>query len=409
MAIESPISVGVISRLPEATGMTAAFTVMMGLAMWIESPVIDLLSTSTTLVTDQQSYLRVRSFSLWAMGLVTAAHLGFTVSPLYDWVTLRVMSLPPEVAQAARTGMLLVTPWSACIGWRRFLQGILIRQGRTKAIGLGTVVRVLTMAGVAIGLYLLRWHSGIVIVAVALVASVLAEALFIHYVARPVVRALPQGDSHLDLRKLGRFHFPLTATTVVLMLGGPMVTAALARIPDSVQLIAAFQVANSIVWLCRTITFALPEVVITLANGAEARAVLLRFCAGVGLVCSISMLVLYAVGLDLWLFRSVLRAPPETAELAHAIFLTYLLVPVLNALQSYVRGVLTAAHQTSARLWSMWAGMVAMFLSLGFALWVQMPGILVGAFGLTFALAVELACLAWFWSRHAATAAALAR
>ena len=57
MAIESPIAIIILSRLPGSEVATAAFLIMMGLALWIESPVIDMLSTSTTLARNHDDVL----------------------------------------------------------------------------------------------------------------------------------------------------------------------------------------------------------------------------------------------------------------------------------------------------------------------------------------------------------------
>lgn len=405
MAIESPVCIGVISRMPEAKVHTAAFLIMFALAMWVESPVIDLLSTSTTLARNRQSYGVLRRFCLWVMLWVTVVHTLLFATPAYGWLTSTVLGLERDVAEAAQIGLLVMIPWSALIGWRRFLQGILIRNGQTRLVGFGTAVRVLTVSVVAIALYLTTSMHSVALCAVALLASVGAEALFIHVVSRETVRRQFSADRPddpippLTMRALLKFHIPLSLTTMAALLGGPIIGAALARTPDSVLGLASWQVAVTLLWLTRTIVFALPEVVITLYKDAASAAVLRRFCLTVGFG-TMSVLVLLAVtGLDRVFFARVLDASPETVAMAHIGFFAGVLTPLIGAAQSYLRGLLTAHHDTASRLWATATSIAVLVGALAAGVAMRAPGVLTAAVSLTLALLAELGILAARWRR----------
>src|SRR5689334_12092802 len=166
MALESPICVSVVSRLPFhgspiAKLNTAAFLVLMSIALFIETPVIDLLSTSTTLSKNRQDYELVNRF-VWILMIATAVvHALVIFTPIYWVVTLNVLRLKPEVAEAARIGLAMMVLWSPAIGWRRFRQGLLIRFHRTRMVGYGTAVRVGTVALLNMSLFFLSNLPGI--------------------------------------------------------------------------------------------------------------------------------------------------------------------------------------------------------------------------------------------------------
>lgn len=412
MAIESPVAIAIISRLPEGQLNTAAFFMMMALSLWIESPVIDLLSTSTTLSKNYRDYLVLRRFVLMLIGFVTAVHFLVAWTPLYWFISENVLRVPHEVADAARPGFMLMVPWSGFIGWRRYLQGILIRFAQTKRVGYGTIVRMTTMAGTGIALFFFSGLPSIMIAAIALVASVFAEAMYVHFATAPVIKQKleienPTSDTpELSFRKLFTFHLPLTATTSVMMLGGPIVLAALAKAPQSVLQIAGWQVAQSLLWLHRTIVFALPEVVITLYRDAQSAQKLRSFCVSVGLFTSGLMLVTGLTRLDVWIFTSLLDARPDTAAVAHIAFLAASMTPLLGALQSYVRGMLTAHHLNVARFAAVMVsiGVLAGLLLLSVVLGVA--GVLAAAIALTLTLIAELAVLVFSWRRRSADAPA---
>lgn len=406
MAVESPISVAIISRLPNARIDTAAFLVLMSVSLWIESPVIDLLATSTTLALDGARLLLLRRFTLWLMLLSCAVHALVALTPLFDWLAYRVLGLDATVGEALRVPLAIMIPWSACIGWRRFLQGVLIRHHRTRVISVGTALRVATITIVGFSLAAAGTLPGVQIVAIGLVASVFVEAVFVHWVSRDTLRAIGAGAESegsappLSLRRLVAFHAPLTATTLVLLSASPIVSAALARAPDAILAMAGYQVSLTLLWMLRTIVFALPEVVITLYRDAESARMLRRFCILVGGWCTAAMLVVTLTGFDRWFFVRVLATDEPTAATAHIALLVSALLPLIGALQSYVRGVLTVHHMTVARLSAVAVGLV----TLGLALWIgvvaEWPGVISAAIAVTVSLAAELWVLVLAWRRR---------
>jgi Na+-driven multidrug efflux pump len=115
----------------------------------IESPVIMLLATSTA-PGPAKSYYTMRRSVIWVNLLVTLVAFLVAFTPLYHWLVFTLMGIPAHIAEAAQPGMEIMTFWSAAIGVRRFLQGVLIRQGETRWIGYGTLLRLITSGGTAI-------------------------------------------------------------------------------------------------------------------------------------------------------------------------------------------------------------------------------------------------------------------
>lgn len=399
MSVEGPLSVAVISRLPQPEISNAAFLMMMGLAMWIESPVIDLLSTSTTLARSRQNYAQLSRYVWILIGIVTAVHAAVVFTPLYWLVSEHILGVDMKVAQTARFGLAIMLPWSGFIGWRRYLQGILIRYGRTTPVGLGTAVRMSTIAIVISILYLTTHLMGIQIAACALSSAVFAEAMYIHWASRSVIREHFSGEVDapaVELRKLSSFHLPLAATTLVMLSSAPIVTAALSRMPNSIEQQAAYQVASTLIWLMRTTVYALPETVIALYSSAR-ESMLRGFCLRLGLLASSIMLVLYLLRLDVWFFTTVLGERSGLAALAHQAFLAAVLLPLIGALQSYLRGTLTAHHLTVSRLTAVLVNTLTFCVGLGVGVATQGNGVVIAGVAITAAMLAELAVLAWSW------------
>ena len=404
MAIESPISIGLISRLPNSEINTAAFPILMSLALFIESPVIDLLSTSTTLAKRRQNYEQLTRFALYLIALVTFVHALVAFTPLFDIVVFNLIGAPKPVGEALRTAFAIMVPWSGFIGWRRYLQGILIRHGRTRLVGFGTLVRVSAMFLGGFLLFRVTELPGIVIAACALILSVASESIFVTWASRQVIRQhftqdTGPNDDPLTMEKLMRFHLPLTATTLVMFLGNPMVNAALSRSPQPELSLAGWQVAATLMWMMRTIVYALPEVVITLQGSEQANRQLFRFCLGTGLICTSVMIFFAVTHLDQLFFVDVLETQPTIAAVAHVAFLAACPLPLIGALQSYVRGMLTSKHLTVSRLYAIQVSLVTLIVMLVIGVVLKWPGVVTAVVGMTVSQTLELLVLGFAWQR----------
>ena len=160
---------GVIGRKPDAETQLAAFGLMFSLSVLIETPVIMLLATSNALSRDRQSFRVLWRFMMGVNVFVTTLAILMAFTPLLDVYLGSLLNVPGHIIEATRPGMKIMILWGAFIGYRRFHQGIIIRQGNTRYIAYGTVLRALSSSGVAIGLGAITTIAGAVVGAVALI------------------------------------------------------------------------------------------------------------------------------------------------------------------------------------------------------------------------------------------------
>jgi hypothetical protein len=420
-----------MGRLPDKVLNSAALLVLISMSLWIEAPVIDLLSTATTLAKDRQRYLELRRYVMILIAWVTIAHSVFVLTPIYYFVTLRVLSLPTVVAEHARVGLYLMIPWSGFIGWRRFLQGILIRFHRTRLISVGTFLRIITISVMGWSLYFFSKLPPMIIAGCAYVSAVGAESIFIHFASRSTIRrefdrALPldsategQGlaayevvdialtepevaavgskDGPITLRKLMSFHLPLTATTMVALISTPMISAALSHSKDPQLSLASWQVVLTLIWLCRTIEFALPEVIITLYKDAQSAAKLRHFSIGVGLIVAGVMSLAAISGADRFFFSHILGEDAPTVAMAHVAFLCGITLPLIGCQQNYLKGMLTAHHLTTARFMSSLVSFTTLLTTLVIGVRVGLAGVVNAGISLNVSLLSEVLVLFTFW------------
>jgi hypothetical protein len=407
MMLEGPVLQGSIGRLPQTDENLAAWGLTMSLSLLIESPVIMLLATAIALVRDGASYHALRRFVLYLCAFCTLLAATIAVTPLLDLVAGRLMGQSETLVAAARPALQIMIFWTAAIGWRRFYQGILIRNGAGKRVTFGTALRLVAIAATAISLTLWGGLPGVQVAAWGIMAGVVAEALATTLFARPILRdaVLPQPphEETPTLRDIWHFHAPLAATTLLTLLAQPMTQAALARQSTPEVTLPAWPVVYMILLILRGFGLALQEVTVAEIKRDSAEAPLLsRFTAIIGLLTSFSaVLIALTPLLDLYL-GEVLHLKPHLWATVRVGVLTGASLPLLTALGSYVRGILVARGQTNVVYRGMLVSIITHMVLLGFGILLRLPGIQTATIALSVATLAEYLLL----SRYAAPIAA---
>jgi len=354
MAIELPALGAVVARLADPKINLAAYGgVVFPLALLIEAPVIMLLSASTALCRTHQAYTTLRRYMMVMGGALTGLHVLLAFTPLFDLVAVRLLDVPADVIEPARIGMRIMTPWTWTIAYRRFMQGIQIRAGRSRLVGIGTGVRLAANSCVlAVGYFAWR-PAGIVVGTTAIAVGVSAEALFAHFATLPLVRQLlraqTDGTEHeLRWRPFLSFYFPLALTSLLVLAVNPIGTAAVSRMPRALDSLAAWPSVMGLMFLFRSLGMALNEVVIAMLERPGAHAAVRLFARRLSLVLSIAFFAVMLTPLGLGWFRGVQHLTPEHAELGLRAVLCGGLLPGLSAAQNWYQGWLVHARRTRA-------------------------------------------------------------
>jgi hypothetical protein len=395
MSAEGPILQAVIARLPDLQTQLAAFGIVMSLEIAIESPVIMLLATSTALATSGWNFRVLRRFMIRLNVLVTVVAVVVAFTPLYDVIVLRLMGIPGGIAAAARPGMKIMTLWSAAIGLRRFLQGVLIRAGETRWIGVGTTARLVSSAGCGILLAVATPLPGVYIASLALMAGVVVEALFVLFASRPTVRRVLSSDKRdaartLTLTDVALYHLPLAATSLLTLLAQPIIGAGLARMPNPAESLAAWPVIWGILFLFRSPAFALPEAVLALVSERRPRRQVWIFCHRTGLFSSAGLAALVLTPMLGWYLRHVAGLPPYLSVFVVPALFLALLIPYANCVHSWFRGILMHASRTKVIYWGMGLNLAVTAFAMTVGATLDARGCETAVLSLTLALLAEI-------------------
>ena len=352
MAAEGPFLAAVIARLDEPTLGLAAYGVALAIAVLVESPVIMLMGAVTALLEDATSYRRLRAFANGLNAFATGLLLVVLIPSVHRWLFDIVLGLPDDVARMTYGALWCFLPWPAAIGYRRFLQGVLIRSGRTRLVAYGTVIRLLGMATAAVVWGPIVGLPGARVGAAALSSGVVLEALAARWMARGSIRQTLAKGPHetgprLEYREIAAFYYPLALTSLLGLSISPLLTFFMGRSTSPVQSLAVFPVVHALVFLFRALGLSFQDAAIALlGRGREGYDAIARFALlmGVGATALYGVLVLTPLA-DLW-FRTVSGLSIELAAFALPAARVVAPLPFLGVWLSLQRGVLMRNRRT---------------------------------------------------------------
>jgi len=354
MAFEGPFLAAIIARLPDPLYNLAAHGVAVAFAILVEAPVIMIMTASTALVTDASSFRKLRNYTYALNAAITGAMLVVVTPAVFRWFFQGIIGLPDDVARLTYGALLILLPWPAAIGYRRFFQGLLIRAGLTRLVAYGTLVRLAVMTSTAAVLFGVLALPGAYVGAAALSAGVCFEAVASRLMARRTVRKLigtqdknaPPAE-RLDYRRITHFYYPLALTSIVGLAVHPMLTFFMGRARFPLESLAVFPVVHALSFVFRALGLSYQEVAIALmGKDFEHYNELRRFAFGLGIAASAALALIAFTPLAGFWFETVSGLSPELASFAIVPVRILAPFPALSVLLSFQRGILVQGRHT---------------------------------------------------------------
>ena len=346
MATEGPFLAAVIARLADPKYNLAAYGVAFSFALFIEAPVIMMMSASTALVKDRTSFVKLRNFTYTLNGIITLIMVIFIIPPVFYFITQQIIGLPENIARLTHYACIILLPWPSAIGYRRFYQGILIRSNITRRVAYGTMIRLFSMAATAFICYCFFNLDGAVVGALALSTGVIAEAIASRIMAHASVKQLSlkhltdSKEKPLSYGFIISFYFPLALTSILGLGVQPMLIFFLGHSRMAIESLAVLPVINSLVFIFRSIGLSFQEVGIALlGKNNKGYKPLRNFAAflGLGVVGSLA-LVAFTPFSFLW-FRTISGLSLELTQFAILPTKILVLLPGLMVLLCFQRSL----------------------------------------------------------------------
>lgn len=351
MSVEGPYLSALIARLAEPKFNLAAYGIAFSLALIIEAPVIMMMSASTALVKDYHSFKQLRKFNYILSLSLTATMIVFILPPIFYFVTEDLIGLPREVSYLTHLAVMILIPWPGAIGYRRFYQGILIRNNLTRLVAYGTIIRLTSMSLTAFILYMFTDVPGVVVGASALSTAVICEAIASKLMVKQfLVRLKSQASEFQDeltMKEIIKFYYPLALTSILTLGIQPFVTFFIGQSRMAIESFAVMPVVTSFVFIFRGLGLSYQEVVVALigdnmGNFDQLKRFALKLAS---FVAGTLMLIAFTPLAEIW-FRDVSGLSESLTEFAKLPLMIMSFFPAFTVLISFQRAVLVKANET---------------------------------------------------------------
>jgi Na+-driven multidrug efflux pump len=356
MSVEGPFLSALIARLDEPIYNLAAYGVAFAFALIIEAPVIMMMSASTALVRDNYSFNKLKKFTYYLITGITFLMLILVIPAIFYFITEDLIGLPERVSYLTHIATIILLPWPAAIGYRRFYQGVLIRNNLTRRVAYGTVVRLTTMAITASIIYFYFYVPGVVVAASALSAAVTAEAIASRLMTRGIVKQLPDNssanDNKITYKEIYKFYYPLALMSLLSLGVQPFVTFFVGQSRMALESLAVLPVITSFVFIFRALGLSYQEVIIAKMGDDKSGYVQLRnFAVLLSSVLSITLLIIAFTPLaDIW-FIDISGLSGFLSEFAKTPLKILAIIPALTVFISFQRSVLVVDKNTVPITW----------------------------------------------------------
>jgi hypothetical protein len=280
----------------------------------------------------------------------------FLIPGVFNFITIDLINLPAHVSYLTYLATLILLPWRGAIGYRRFYQGILIRNGQTKLVAYGTVIRLFSMAATALILFNYAKIPGVTVGAAALSVGVSTEAIASRLMVAKILRRFRDSENSekpLTYRYITQFYYPLALTSIIALGVHPLVTFFIGQSRMAIESLAVLPVISSLVFVFRALGLSFQEVGIAkVGSKLEGYPAVRQFAylLAVTVVCCLAIISFSPLA-QIWL-KDISGLSQDLADFSLIPLQIMTLMPGLSVLLSFQRSILVATRETSPLTWA---------------------------------------------------------
>lgn len=399
MACGDPLQTTTLAHLPDARNTIAAVGIARSIAIFFESPIIMILHASNALAPNPDSRRALWRFVLLAGSGLSGLLFLLAVPIVFSVVGDRALGIPPALSPIARQVLLLMGPWAFAIAWRRYFQGLLIYDGRSKAIATASLWRLGTIA-LIMGVGFWQKAAGGLLAGLAMVSGAIVEAVVVTIAARryrvtdlpapptdPKLKALPK-----NLPEVIKFYIPLANSMMVVWGGRMLLVGILARSQDSALALAAWTAAWGVITVISNSTRMVQQIIIKYRHQVSDTR-LLKFTLTVGLVCSFALFVMSGTPIGNTIVTAFVGDDRALVASIKPVLQICTIIPLLVALQNATQGFLVSAGRTGTVNLSTWLGTGTLLFMATLMVNIGISGAIAAAIAMVSSLTIEISCL----------------
>ncbi|MFW6007027.1 MAG: hypothetical protein ACOCQ5_03475 [Halanaerobiales bacterium] len=350
----------VLSRLPSPTIYLSAFAVAKSVMDVAKSPILMVRQTVSSLVTDKQSYSKVKKFVIAGVSLIVLFLAFIALTGIGRWVFKNIMGIDGKTLEKAVVILRVFIFFPIASTLRNFVQGMVIKYDITPLFTIATVCRIIYILLIVVFVeHLVVLIPPAVIAGLIYFGSLLVEGLVIWvgvklYVGgvQANIQQIKNNESeesqNLSYKNIFLFFYPLSITAGLKFLIDPLVKIGLGRTPETDLAISAFSVGWFLGLIFLSPFFMFRQLPIKFM-GYKGK-LNLRSIKKFGILMAGIMSLIFAIiafsGIGEYILKNLINAPQEVSRWAIDVFKLMIIHPFIILARQYSEGILMKKQKT---------------------------------------------------------------
>lgn len=349
MTLSNPLINLALSRAEEQALHLAAYSVCFGLAVFLNAPALVSRDIGAGLCTSRAAYTRLLRQVVGIGVVIGCIDLALAWTPLGMAVFSGALGATERVAAEAQRVAVAMAPIPLFVGIRGLNSALALRARRTRLLTQATFLRLLSVIAI-LTMLVAQGRVAASAVGWSLTGGIALETLWIVWVTRPLLRALPaDGDDpgELALSRMFRFAAPLVVSAYAWTALRPVINGILGRCADSEAAQAGFGVLHPLILLTASGLWALQATGQILARDSESARRFLGF--GFVMTVSFSAFVVLLGWIPSWrdlLLTSLFDLSADLLAYVTPAMKVLFVAPVLLGIRACFKGMILASGRT---------------------------------------------------------------
>lgn len=342
-----------IAKFPNPElNLAAMGGVILPIAFLYECPIYDLITSSNVLSKDWESYKILRKFFLIFCLLLTILGIIIFCTPINQFIILNILGATPEIYKIAQPALFFILSWPWTVGYRRLLQGVLIRHKRAKLVGLFSAGRILSLLVCLFIFHKLNIFSAALSATISLTIGCLVEAILVHL---QLIKMYQKGEIEekskeevISLKFVRKFYMPLALSALVAHLSLSIGSWGMFRMADSITSLTVWGAIGGSFWVIAAMGHSFTDIVILYAKDKASIQILYRYSY---ILCLISIFCIFLIGIfpstSSFYLETMLGLKDKSLIIAKASFVFGLLIPTTRIINSLPYSILLKNNSTT--------------------------------------------------------------
>ncbi len=326
------------------------FNIAYAFLFLVEAPVIMLNMLSISLITDYHSYIKVLKFSVATTTASIIMFLLFLQSKLFSEIfTSRSNEVIISYAHI-RQLCLIILLIGIFIGYKRIFQGILFANYSYRTIVYITITRIImTVAFLTIDLKFLSNKIDPDFAIICILGFItLAESLVTHFFSRNYIKNLPKSNSSLlSYRRIFRFFYPLSLTSLVSLVIFPVLTFFMILFNGNSYELLSFQLAFFIISPFKNVAMSLQEVLVLFLKKFSIHLHKIReYFIYIAAIITVALLITLVIPITAYYFFKLINIPTNSFSYINQLLCILFLYPLTTFIVIWQRSLHICSEKT---------------------------------------------------------------